>query len=234
MNDKGTLYLIPCPIADDAIETLPQQTINKIFELRNFITERAKTTRRFIKTLNPPYQISELEIEELEKHDAGNIDRYLNPLRRGKDVGLISEAGCPCIADPGGLLVAQAYREQIKVVPLVGPSSILLAMMASGMNGQAFTFHGYLPVKSDKLKSRLKKLESEALKTGYAQIFMETPYRSHKVIETILKTLMPRTRLCIAKNINGQAEEIKTMKVSEWRKIKLNQEKYPAILIISS
>lgn len=234
MKDQGTLYLIPCPIAEDANETLPQQTINKIFELRNFIAERAKTTRRFIKSLEPPYQISELEIEELEKHDAGNIDKYLNPLRRGKDVGLISEAGCPCIADPGGLIVAQAYREQIKVVPLVGPSSILLAMMASGMNGQAFTFHGYLPVKIDKLKSRLKKLESEAQKTGYAQIFMETPYRSHKVIETILKSLMPRTRLCIAKNINTKVEEIKTMKISEWRKIKLNQVKYPAILIISA
>ena len=234
MQNYGTLYLIPCPIAEDTNSTLPQLTIDKIFELRNFIAERAKTTRRFIKTLNPPYQISELEIEELDKHGKTGVDKYLNALRKGKDVGLISEAGCPCIADPGGKIVAQAYREHIKVVPLVGPSSILLAMMASGMNGQAFTFHGYLPVKNDGLKSRLRKLESEAQKTGYAQIFMETPYRSKKIIDMILKSLSPKTRLCIAKNITSVDEEIKTKKISEWQKTPISEEKYPAILIISA
>jgi len=234
MSTQGTLYLIPCPIADNTNDTLPQKTINKIFELRHFIAERAKTTRRFIKTLDPPYQISELHIEELDKHGQESIDKYLNPLRRGKDVGLISEAGCPCIADPGGKLVALAYRENIRVVPLVGPSSILLAMMASGMNGQAFTFHGYLPVKNDQLRSRLRKLEAQAIKTGYAQIFMETPYRSKKIIEMVLKSLMPKTRLCIAKNITGLEEEIKTKRISEWKKAAISEEKYPAILIISS
>ena len=234
MQKQGTLYLIPCPISEDTNETLPKQTINKIFELRHFIAERAKTTRRFIKTLNPPYQISELEVEELDKHGKASIDIYLNPLRKGKDVGLISEAGCPCIADPGGKIVAKAYQENIKVVPLVGPSSILLAMMASGMNGQAFTFHGYLPVKNDGLKAKLRAIESEAHKTGYAQIFMETPYRSKKIIDMVLKSLMPKTRLCIAKNITGGDEEIKTMKISEWQKTMISGEKYPAILIISS
>jgi len=233
MQKQGTLYLIPCPISEEANDTLPKQTIDKIFELRHFIAERAKTSRRFIKTLAPPYQISELEIEELDKHGKQGIDIYLNPLRKGNDVGLISEAGCPCIADPGGKIVAQAYRENIKVVPLVGPSSILLAMMASGMNGQAFTFHGYLPVKNDGLKSKLRSIESEAYKTGYAQIFMETPYRSKKIIDIALKALMPKTRLCIAKNITGKEEEIKTKKISEWQKTTISQEKYPAILIIS-
>jgi len=234
MKDQGTLYLIPCPISEDANDTLPQHTISKIFELRNFIAERAKTTRRFIKTLKPPYQISELQIDELDKHGEASIDIYLNPLRKGKDVGLISEAGCPCIADPGGKIVMKAYQEGIRVVPLVGPSSILLAMMASGMNGQAFTFHGYLPVKNDQLRSRLRKLESEAQKSGYAQIFMETPYRSKKIIDMILKSLAPKTRLCIAKNITSDNEEIMTKTISEWKKTTISEEKYPAILIISA
>lgn len=234
MQNQGTLYLIPCPIAEETNQVLPPQTINKIFELRHFIAERAKTTRRFIKTLEPPYQISELEIEELDKHGKSSIDIYLNPLRKGYDVGLISEAGCPCIADPGGKIVEKAYQENIKVVPLVGPSSILLAMMASGMNGQAFTFHGYLPVKNDGLRSKLRAIESEAYKTGYAQIFMETPYRSKKLIDMILKSLMGKTRLCIAKNITGKEEDIKTMKIAKWQKEVISDEKYPAILIISS
>ena len=231
---KGTLYLIPCPISEGSTDTLPQSTINKIFELRHFICERAKTTRRFIKTLEPPYQISELQIEEIDKHSEEDVTKYLAPLKKGIDVGLISEAGCPCIADPGGKIVAEAYDENIKVVPMVGPSSILLAMMASGMNGQAFTFHGYLPVKQDALRSRLRKLESEAHKTGYAQIFMETPYRTKKIIETMLKVLMPKTRLCVAKNINGVAEEIRTKTIAEWRKSAIKEEKSPAIFIISS
>jgi len=232
--NKGTLYLIPCPISEDSSDTLPQSTITKIFELKHFITERAKTTRRFLKTLEPPYQISELQIEELDKHDPEEINNYLEPLRQGYDVGLVSEAGCPCIADPGGRIVDQAYKEDIKVVPLVGPSSILLAMMASGMNGQGFSFHGYLPVKQDKLRSRLRKLEAEAQKTGYAQIFMETPYRTKKIIDSALKTLMPRTRLCIAVDITGSNESITTKTIEKWRKTDISEEKHPAILIISA
>jgi 16S rRNA (cytidine1402-2'-O)-methyltransferase len=232
--NKGKLFLLPCPIAEENIESISNEVRNTISNTKYYIVENARTTRRFIKQLIPAMVISELTIFEMDKH-AQNIavKESMQPLEDGFDIGLISEAGNPCIADPGHLYVNYAHKNNIEVVPLAGPSSILLALIASGFSGQQFTFHGYLPNKRPELSSKLKQVENEMLKSGFTQIFMETPYRNEFMLETLCSTLNDKTLLCIAMNIGSNAASIKTMSIQKWKSIdKTIYHKKPSIFLI--
>jgi len=224
--------MIPCPIAEEKIGTIPEDTKSIIHSLDYFIVERAKTARRFLKLAAHPTTMQEIEIMELDKNNpAQDLPQFLGPLKKGISIGVISEAGCPGIADPGALAVKWCHENNIQVVPMVGPSSILLALMASGFSGQQFTFHGYLPVKKPELAATLKILESKVRKSQASQIFMETPYRNHGLLETILKTVSPQTKLCVAVNINGSHEWIQTKTVQQWKNHTFSIHKKPAIFI---
>lgn len=233
MSQKGKLYLIPTPISEEGLHTIPVYVTERLHQLKYFIAERAKTARRFIKTTEPPQPISELEFYELNKRTSPEErSQFLEPALQGNDMGLLSEAGCPGVADPGAKVVAQAHRLGIRVVPLVGPSSILLALMASGMNGQSFAFHGYLSAKTPELVKDLKNLEQFA-RRGQTQLFIEAPYRNRGVVEQALKILQPDTYFGIAMDLTAEAEYIKTLKVRNWQKEKLPEiHKRPAIFLI--
>jgi 16S rRNA (cytidine1402-2'-O)-methyltransferase len=232
MPNKGSIIMIPCPIVEGKVISLPPETIGKLHDTQYFIVERAKTARHFIKSTNHPLPISNLVIFELNDNQS-ELHQFLNFTLQGHNIGVISEAGCPGIADPGADVVAWAHLHQIKVIPLVGPSSILMALMASGMNGQNFTFNGYLSNKKPELIQQLKGLESKVVKSAQTQIWIETPYRNRFMIETILQTLHNNTLLCIACDINGLQEFIQSKKVMEWRKVDLNHiQKVPCIYLI--
>ncbi|MCF8244122.1 MAG: SAM-dependent methyltransferase [Saprospiraceae bacterium] len=233
MTKPGKLYLIPCPLGDDAIETIPAYAVDVLHRLSHLVAERAKTTRHFIKATNPPKPISEYQIEELNEHTpVAELENLLRPALEGHDLGILSEAGCPGIADPGAKLVELAHRRGVEVVPLVGPSSILLALMASGMNGQSFAFQGYLSQKA--LADDLKRLEQLVAKHRQTQIFIETPYRNRAVIEQAAKVLQPGTRFCIAVDLTLPTQSVQTKTIAEWRKKPLPElGKRPAIFLIS-
>ena len=214
----GKLYLIPTPLGEAGLHALPGYWLPILHRLDYFIAERAKTARRFIKSTGPERPISVLHFEELNKRtDPNALDGFLQPLRDGHDMGLLSEAGCPGVADPGSEIVARAHRLDIEVVPLVGPSSILLALMASGMNGQGFSFVGYLSPKQPMLGKEIQRLEAVARRHKSTQIFIETPYRNRVLIEQLLRTLQPQTRLCIAADLTLPTEYIRTRTVARWR-----------------
>lgn len=215
---RPALYLIPTPLGEQAIHTIPAYVIRHLHALRHFVAERARTARRFIKATDPPCAIDELHIEELNEHTPPTeIGRLLEPVRQGHPLGLLSEAGCPAVADPGALLVRQAHEEGIEVVPLVGPSSLLLALMASGFNGQQFTFHGYLPRKREQLVRTLRRLEQEVQRHGHTQLFIEAPYRNKALFKTMLQTLAPTTELCIACDLTLESEWIHTRAMAQWQ-----------------
>ena len=231
---KGKLYLLPITLGEDTLFALPQYLLDRIHNLDTFIVERAKTARRFIKTTHPPYPISDLKVFELDKHEPQKeIKNYLQAALSGKDIGLMSEAGCPGVADPGALVVKKAHDLGIEVVPLVGPSSILLALMASGMNGQQFAFNGYLPVKKPELVKALKRIEQQALRFHQTQIFIETPYRNQALIEQILGVLNTNTLFCIATDINLPTQYIRTASIHQWKNIEMpNLHKRPTVFLI--
>lgn len=233
---KGKLYLIPTPLHEDSLHTIPNYVIQRIHQLDTFIVERAKTARRFIKATQPPFAIQTLTIYELGKHTPVEEWRqFLKDAEEGKDIGLMSEAGCPGVADPGAQIVQLAYEKQINVVPMVGPSSILLALMASGMNGQQFCFHGYLSPKKDQLIKELKKIEHSACVTNQTQIFIETPYRNQNIIEAAIKHLSHSTLMCIASNITSESEFIRTKTIQQWKASALpNVRKQPTIFLIGT
>ncbi len=234
MNKKGKLYLIPAPLGEGVINTIPAYVLEILHELNFFIAERAKTARHFIKKTNPVKAFSELSFSELNKRTSPEeIQTFLNPVFEGNDVGLLSEAGCPGVADPGAVIVEMAHRNDIEVIPLVGPSSILLALMASGMNGQSFAFQGYLSAKRPDLVKDLKRLEQLSQKLKQTQIFIETPYRNGQLIETALKTLSPKTRFCIAADLTLTTQFIQTKRIQDWRKFTIQDlHKRPAIFLI--
>lgn len=234
MSDKGKLYLIPTPIGDNVTHTLPDYVIQILHRLDYFIVERAKTARHFIKSTNPERPISDLTIFELNKHQPSEgIEAFLEPIEKGKDMGLLSEAGCPGVADPGALVVRLAHQKGITVVPLVGPSSILLALMASGMNGQSFTFHGYLPHQQKDLSKVLKQLEQQSQRHQQTQLFIEAPYRNNGLLEMIVKSLAPATQFAIAVDLNLPSETIISMPIHLWQKRKLpDVHKRPAIFLL--
>lgn len=217
----------------DPMDVLPQTVKRTIDFIDHYIVENDKTARKSIKEVNPEKKQSELVLFTLNKRTEvkEHLD-FIKPLLEGKNMGLMSEAGCPGVADPGAVIVKLAHEKGIQVVPLVGPSSILLAMMASGMNGQSFTFHGYLPIEKDEKRASFKNLEKTSFEQNQSQIFIETPYRNNKLLEDLLQTLHPETHLCIATDITLATEYIKTKKIAAWKKETIDLHKRPTIFII--
>ena len=229
------LYLIPCPIGSTPTEqVLPAYNKDIILGIRHFIVEEIRTARRFLKSVDKSIDIDSLTFHTMGKHaDQALFSTYLEPLRKGESVGVISEAGCPAVADPGADIVAIAQREGMRVIPLVGPSSILMALMASGLNGQSFAFNGYLPIDASQRARRIKQLEARAQAEHQPQIFIETPYRNHKMIADICSACRPNTRLCIAAAISTEQEYIRTKTIAQWKKQTLpDLAKLPTIFII--
>lgn len=234
MELKKALYMIPVPISDGDISLfLPAATIDIIKSLRYFIVENVRTARRFLKKTDPGFDISSLTFYELNEHTPINeVSSFLNPLRDGFAMGVMSEAGCPGVADPGATVVRIAQSEGLKVVPLVGPSSILLSLMASGLNGQRFSFQGYLPVEQKERERFIRELELQSKKQDRTQIFIETPYRNEKMMESLVKNLNGDTLLCVASDITSPTEEkIVTKTVRQWRKDGFKPEKVPTIFL---
>ncbi|GGE12430.1 SAM-dependent methyltransferase [Psychroflexus salis] len=231
---KGRLFLIPSLLGEQPpLEVLPLSIRKKINDINIFIAENEKVTRAFIKKIVPGKSQSDLHFFSLNKFTQPlEIPSFLEPCKEGKDIGLVSDAGCPGVADPGSQIVKLAHENLIKVIPLVGPSSILLALMASGMNGQNFAFNGYLPIDKSECKSKIKQLEKRSIKEQQAQIFIETPYRNEQLLELLLKTLYPETNLCIACELTLASEYIQTKKSADWKKTKLDLHKKPCIFII--
>ena len=223
------LYLIPCTLGDTPIENvLPPYNRDIIVAIRHFIVEDIRSARRFLKKVD-----REINIDELNKHTSPEaIASYLKPLQANEAMGVISEAGCPAVADPGADVVAIAQRKRLKVVPLVGPSSIILSVMASGFNGQSFAFHGYLPIDGGERAKTLKHLESRAYAEHQTQLFIETPYRNLKMFDDILRTCRPQTRLCIAANLTCEGEYAVTRTISEWKGQHPPIDKIPCIFLI--
>ncbi|MFL9830744.1 SAM-dependent methyltransferase [Flavobacterium sp. ST-87] len=230
----GKLYLIPTTMGEcDPMDVLPQTIKRTIDFIDYYIVENEKTARKSIKAVHPEKKQSDLVLFALNKHtEAKEHLDFIKPLLEGKNVGLMSEAGCPGVADPGAVIVKLAHDRGIQVIPLVGPSSILLAMMASGMNGQSFTFHGYLPIEKDEKRASFKSLERTSFEKNQSQIFIETPYRNNKLLEDLIQTLHPETHLCIAADITLPTEYIKTKKISAWKKERIDLHKRPTIFII--
>ncbi len=234
LDPKGKLYLIPTRLGDDVpLEVLPISIKKVLEQVNHYIVENEKPARRFIKKVSPSKSQRSLVIHSVNKYtDASEIPSYLNPCLNGESIGLLSDAGCPGIADPGAEVVKIAHEKGIPVTPLVGPSSILLAMMSSGMNGQNFTFNGYLPIDKSERKSTIKHLEKISLEKKQAQIFIETPYRNDKMFADLISILHPNTRLCIACDITLTSEFISTKTVEEWKKEEIDLHKRPTIYII--
>ena len=216
----GTLYLIPVPLGPTAPqESLPANVLAIVRPLTYFVVEQAKTARAFLKAAGTNTPLQELQLEELNEHTKeAELDRLLAPLRAGHDVGLLSEAGCPAVADPGANLVALAQKEGILVVPLIGPSSLLLALMASGLNGQRFAFQGYLPAKELERNKALRDLETESRKRQQTQLFIETPYRNQAMFNGILQSCQPATRLTVATDLTLISESVLTRTIAQWKK----------------
>ena len=232
---ETALYLLPVTLGDTAIDkVLPAYNAGIIREIKHFIVEDVRSARRFLKKVDREIDIDTLSFYPLNKHTSPeDISGYLNPLAEGHSMGVISEAGCPAVADPGADVVAIAQRRNLKVVPLVGPSSIILSVMASGFNGQSFAFHGYLPIEPNERSKRLKELEGRIYSEHQTQLFIETPYRNHKMLDHILKACRPQTKLCIAANITCEGEYIKTRTVKEWKGTALpDLSKIPCIFLL--
>lgn len=230
----GTLYLIPVLLAENtAAKSFTPYLTDTINSIKEYIVENEKTARKFLKEAGLKTPQSELIIHDYGKHNrADGTGDFFKGLQAGNDVGLMSEAGCPGIADPGADIVEKAHRMGIKVVPLVGPSSILLALMGSGFNGQSFTFHGYLPIDKIERSKRIKELESLAVKNNQTQLFIETPFRNNPMLEEILKTCNPATKLCIAADLTAETELLQTKTIEQWRKKVPELHKRPTIFLL--
>ncbi|WP_017774662.1 SAM-dependent methyltransferase [Paraburkholderia kururiensis] len=235
---SGTLYLIPNTLgegdADSLAAVLPHAVRTRAAGLHYYIGENAKSTRAFLKKVGTEQPVQAIEIRELNVNTPpGEIDKLLEPVLAGTDAGLVSEAGCPAVADPGALLVRRAHERGVKVVPLVGPSSILLALMASGLNGQSFAFHGYLPVDAGERAKRLRELEQQSRKSKQTQIFIETPYRNRALLDALISICAPSTLLCVAADLTLPTETIASRPVSAWKKAPaLDLQKRPAIFLL--
>ena len=234
--NKGTLFLIPTTLGGSSINDVFPEIIKQVVSKINYyIVENEKSARHFIKLICPSKKQSELVLYQLDKHDkSAFLNEYIAPLNQGIDIGLLSEAGLPAIADPGSLVVALAHKNNFAVKPLVGPSSLLLALMASGLNGQKFSFQGYLPKESGELKRKLKQLEQISLRENMAQLFIETPYRNHKMFDSLLKNLHPNTKLTVAVDLTLSTEYVKTLPVKKWRQKKINLHKRPTVFIFQA
>lgn len=234
MQKKPTLYLLPVPLADvEPIAVMPVRNIEVARSVKFFIVENLRSARRFLKKCDKNIDIDSLTFYELSEHTGeGEVASMLEPMAKGYDMAVVSEAGCPAVADPGALAVAEAHRRGYKVVPLVGPSSILLALMASGFNGQTWAFNGYLPVESGKRLAKLKELVKRINAGRQTQIFIETPYRNNKLIEWLCANLPADMLLCVACDLTGADEEIVTQTIGRWKNAKYNYDKKPAIFLL--
>lgn len=232
---ETALYLLPVTLGDTEIDNvLPSYNREIIRQIKFFIVENVRSARRFLKKVDRDINIDELTFYLMDKHtDAAKMASYLKPLAEGNAMGVISEAGCPAVADPGADVVAVAQRKNLRVIPMVGPSSIIMSVMGSGFNGQSFAFNGYLPIEPAERTKRIKQLETRAYTEDQTQLFIETPYRNHKMLEELLRTCKPSTRLCIASGITCAEEYIHTHTIAEWKKIKLHDlSKIPTIFLI--
>lgn len=234
MSTTAALYLIPVEIGSNPTDmSIPSGNLSVVAGIRTFIVENIRTARRFLRRWNHEFPIDDCEFFELNGHTPADlIPGYLKVLREGRPVGVMSEAGCPGVADPGAAVVEVAQREGLKVIPLVGPSSILLSLMASGLNGQGFAFNGYLPIKDEERKKAVKELEALAWRKEQTQIFIETPYRNNRMVASLAQALRPDTLLCVASDINSPDESILTLPAAKWRTRKYDYDKRPAIFLI--
>ena len=239
-NKLGTLFLIPTHLttasAENTQQVMPAQVISTAIRLTHYIAENAKTARAFLKAIGVTRPLAEISIVELDKHtkqpQQSGYASLLAPLLAGIDVGLVSEAGAPAVADPGALVVAAAHRAGIAVKPLVGPSSLLLALMASGLNGQSFVFHGYLPQEKADRAQRIMNMERESKRQQQTQMFIETPYRNQALLADLLSTISPTTQLCIATDLTGAMESVRTKSVADWRSSNTSLHKLPTIFLL--
>ena len=229
------LFLIPAYLSEESpIDYFAPSIKEYILKTDYFFVENEKTARKVIKFFAPEKKQSELKLFLLDKYsESSDLKEAQKLMKSGQDFGLLSEAGLPCIADPGNVMVKWCHENNIKVIPINGPSSIILALISSGFNGQEFTFHGYLPIDKEQKKKQILFLENQVQKSGYSQIFMETPYRNNQLLEDLIKFLNPNTKLCIAANINHPTEEfIKTLKISDWKNKKPELHKIPAVFVL--
>lgn len=234
MTEKGKLYLIPSPLGEnDPAEVIPAPVLKSLEGFRIFVVEEVRTARRYLSKAGLKGRIGDLEFHELNEHTPqAEVESYLKLFDEGNDVALISEAGLPAVADPGAQLVALAHRNGIEVVPAVGPSSLMMALMSSGLNGQSFAFCGYIPAKTEERRSRLRTLEKVSAQLHQTQIMIETPYRNDSLLNDILAVCSPSTRLCIAANITMPDAHIKTKTIAEWKKAGLTIGKRPCVFLI--
>ena len=228
----GKLYMIPIPIAEDTLDSLSADVATHTETLRYYVVENARTARRFLRSLHAKLVLEEITFSEIDKHNGADFTTVTRWLKEGKDVGVMSEAGCPGIADPGAEIAAAAQQMGAEVIPVTGPNSIILALMASGLNGQSFAFNGYLPVKDPARSQRIKELENRSKKDNQTQVFIETPYRNDVLLADLLKTCQPSTRICIAKNITATDAYIKTKTVADWKKAVPGIGKVPAVFLM--
>lgn len=230
----GTLYLIPVSLGETNNDKLfPNLNLRLLDELDYLVVENEKSARRFIRSTGNKRDFDGLELILLDKRTKQHeISRPIELLIQGKDVGIMSEAGCPGVADPGQILIAQAHQFNIRVVPLIGPSSILLGLMASGLNGQGFTFHGYIPIDKRERLHKLRDMDTAVSKTGHTQIFMETPYRNEKLFDDVLTNCNGNHKLCVAVDITLETEQIKTLAIAEWKTQKINLHKRPCMFLL--
>jgi 16S rRNA (cytidine1402-2'-O)-methyltransferase len=230
----STLYLIPIPIAEDALYTLPVNIAEIINQCEVFYVEDLRTARRTFRKIDKQFDIDARVWHETGIEEEKTADAFRKAINEGKQIGIVSESGCPGIADPGQKLVAIAHEMGIVIKPLTGPSSLLLSLMGSGMNGQQFAFNGYLPIEAKEREKKIRELEKKALQEGSTQLFIETPYRNQSMFEALLKTLSPYTRLCIAYHLSAENEWIRTMSVSSWKKENILLPKDPAVFLIGN
>ena len=229
---KAIVYLIPSLLDENGLHTIPSYIVDAIKNCKVFFVENERTSRRFLKQLWKEMVIDDYEWFTIHKAEQEAVSFFKQKLKEGKNIGIISEAGCPGVADPGQMLVSAAQEMNVEVKPLVGPNSILLALMASGMNGQQFRFVGYLPIDNQQRMQAIKELEADSKKKNCTQLFIETPYRNNQLFEILLKTCKPSTRLCLAVDITGEKEWIKTKPVAEWKKEKVDIHKRPALFLL--
>ncbi len=231
---KGKLYLIPTTIAEDTQGiVIPSQVRNVLPTIQHFLAEEIRTARRYLSSLKVYESIEPLHFQVLDKKTkAAELKEFFKPIEEGKNIGVLSESGCPGVADPGALAVHYAHQYGITVVPLVGPSSLLLALMGSGLNGQRFAFHGYLPIDAKDRQQAIRELEKESKQKNQTQLFIETPYRNQTVFNDLIKTLAPSTQLCVAYDLTGSAEMIKTKVVSVWKTEKVVLDKLPCVFLL--
>jgi 16S rRNA (cytidine1402-2'-O)-methyltransferase len=232
---KGSLYLLPTTLGsfDSISKSIPPYNLDIIHSLDYFIVENLRTARRFLRAADHPKSIDELTFFELGKHTpAESVHTFLSPLLSGHPMGLLSEAGTPCVADPGSDIVNIAHQLRIKVIPLVGPNSLILALMASGFNGQQFVFHGYLPVEKSDLRSRIADMEQAIRKHNQTQIFIETPFRNKKLLDTLLTYCQKHTRLCLATDLTLPSESVRTLSIVDWKKETVDINKKPTVFML--